>query len=161
VLVFSFQPLILDDEIWLFTWCPGFLTICCFHDSVKFPLIIIVFWKLISWNSWNHFHCKINEEIIREIGKTTTPTLLPQNQLQSHHKLLQRSWFTCAADAMVDKGLAKLGYEYINIGSFSRFLIYLCSWYSAQLRQMRTEQCETADDCWAAYDRDSQVNKWC
>ncbi|XP_039834474.1 alpha-galactosidase-like [Panicum virgatum] len=49
--------------------------------------------------SWNHFHCKINEKIIREI-----------------------------ADAMVDKGLAKLGYEYINI-----------------------------DDCWAAYDRDSQV----
>ncbi|RLM85136.1 hypothetical protein C2845_PM04G16770 [Panicum miliaceum] len=53
-----------------------------------------------SWNSWNHFHCKINEEIIREI-----------------------------ADAMVDNGLAKLGYEYINI-----------------------------DDCWAAYDRDSKGN---
>ncbi|CAL5090744.1 unnamed protein product [Urochloa decumbens] len=54
----------------------------------------------MGWNSWNHFHCKINEEIIREI-----------------------------ADAMVDTGLAKLGYQYINI-----------------------------DDCWAAYDRDSQGN---
>ncbi|CAN6204033.1 unnamed protein product [Urochloa humidicola] len=53
----------------------------------------------MGWNSWNHFHCKINE-IIRQI-----------------------------ADAMVDNGLAKLGYQYINI-----------------------------DDCWAAYDRDSQGN---
>ncbi|CAN6195390.1 unnamed protein product [Urochloa humidicola] len=54
----------------------------------------------MGWNSWNHFHCKINEQIIRQI-----------------------------ADAMVDNGLAKLGYQYINI-----------------------------DDCWAAYDRDSQGN---
>ncbi|OEL17075.1 Alpha-galactosidase [Dichanthelium oligosanthes] len=54
----------------------------------------------MGWNSWNHFQCKINEEIIRQI-----------------------------ADAMVDIGLAKLGYEYINI-----------------------------DDCWAVYDRDSQGN---
>ncbi|CAD6225531.1 unnamed protein product [Miscanthus lutarioriparius] len=52
----------------------------------------------MGWNSWNHFHRNINEEIIRQI-----------------------------ADAMVDTGLAKLGYEYINI-----------------------------DDYWAAYDRDSQ-----
>ncbi|XP_066399176.1 alpha-galactosidase-like [Miscanthus floridulus] len=54
----------------------------------------------MGWNSWNHFHRNINEEIIRQI-----------------------------ADAMVDTGLAKLGYEYINI-----------------------------DDYWAAYDRDSQSN---
>ncbi|KAG0543077.1 hypothetical protein BDA96_02G158400 [Sorghum bicolor] len=54
----------------------------------------------MGWNSWNHFHRKINEDIIRQI-----------------------------ADAMVDTGLAKLGYEYINI-----------------------------DDFWAAYDRDSQGN---
>ncbi|KAL6643363.1 hypothetical protein ACP70R_019028 [Stipagrostis hirtigluma subsp. patula] len=54
----------------------------------------------MGWNSWNHFHRNINEEIIRQI-----------------------------ADAMVDSGLAKLGYQYINI-----------------------------DDYWAAYDRDSQGN---
>ncbi|TKW32439.1 hypothetical protein SEVIR_2G168700v4 [Setaria viridis] len=54
----------------------------------------------MGWNSWNHFACNINEDIIRQI-----------------------------ADAMVDSGLAKLGYDYINI-----------------------------DDCWAAYDRDSQGN---
>ncbi|XP_062198842.1 alpha-galactosidase-like [Phragmites australis] len=52
----------------------------------------------MGWNSWNHFGCKINEEMIRQI-----------------------------ADAMVGTGLAKLGYDYINI-----------------------------DDCWAANDRDSQ-----
>nr|CAB3452999.1 unnamed protein product [Digitaria exilis] len=54
----------------------------------------------MGWNSWNHFHCKINEEIIKQM-----------------------------ADAMVENGLSKLGYEYINI-----------------------------DDCWAAHDRDSQGN---
>ncbi|KAG0543073.1 hypothetical protein BDA96_02G158000 [Sorghum bicolor] len=54
----------------------------------------------MGWNSWNHFACNINEQTIRQI-----------------------------ADAMVDTGLAKLGYEYINI-----------------------------DDCWAAYNRDSQGN---
>uniref|UniRef100_A0ACD5Y3P7 Uncharacterized protein n=1 Tax=Avena sativa TaxID=4498 RepID=A0ACD5Y3P7_AVESA len=54
----------------------------------------------MGWNSWNHFGCGINETIIRDI-----------------------------ADAMVDTGLAKLGYEYINI-----------------------------DDCWADFNRDSQGN---
>ncbi|XP_048529813.1 alpha-galactosidase-like [Triticum urartu] len=54
----------------------------------------------MGWNSWNHFGCKIDEVIIRKI-----------------------------ADAMVDTGLAKLGYEYINL-----------------------------DDCWASHDRDSQGN---
>ncbi|CAD6225533.1 unnamed protein product [Miscanthus lutarioriparius] len=54
----------------------------------------------MGWNSWNHFSCNINEDIIRQI-----------------------------ADAMVDTGLAKLGYDYLNI-----------------------------DDCWAAYARDSQGN---
>ncbi|XP_040245982.1 alpha-galactosidase isoform X6 [Aegilops tauschii subsp. strangulata] len=54
----------------------------------------------MGWNSWNHFGCKIDEVIIRKI-----------------------------ADAMVDTGLAKLGYEYVNL-----------------------------DDCWASHDRDSQGN---
>ncbi|KAI4991161.1 hypothetical protein ZWY2020_039532 [Hordeum vulgare] len=54
----------------------------------------------MGWNSWNHFGCKIDEATIQKI-----------------------------ADAMVDTGLAKLGYEYINL-----------------------------DDCWAAYNRDSQGN---
>ncbi|XP_019458338.1 PREDICTED: alpha-galactosidase-like isoform X1 [Lupinus angustifolius] len=40
----------------------------------------------MGWNSWNHFGCNINEEIIRE-----------------------------TADAMVSTGLAALGYQYINI----------------------------------------------
>ncbi|KAL5747016.1 hypothetical protein ACOSQ2_024313 [Xanthoceras sorbifolium] len=40
----------------------------------------------MGWNSWNHFHCDIEEKLIREI-----------------------------ADAMVSTGLAAVGYEYINI----------------------------------------------
>ncbi|CAL0322328.1 unnamed protein product [Lupinus luteus] len=40
----------------------------------------------MGWNSWNHFGCNINEDIIRE-----------------------------TADAMVSTGLAALGYQYINI----------------------------------------------
>ncbi|PIA35324.1 hypothetical protein AQUCO_03500014v1 [Aquilegia coerulea] len=41
---------------------------------------------LFRWNSFNHFPCKFNEELLREI-----------------------------ADAMVSTGLSALGYEYINI----------------------------------------------
>ncbi|KAG6513758.1 alpha-galactosidase 1-like [Zingiber officinale] len=52
----------------------------------------------MGWNSWNHFSCQINETLIKE-----------------------------TADAMVSTGLAKLGYQYVNI-----------------------------DDCWAEHDRDSQ-----
>ncbi|GMG98939.1 hypothetical protein Nepgr_000779 [Nepenthes gracilis] len=40
----------------------------------------------MGWNSWNYFHCDINEDIIRS-----------------------------TADALVSSGLAKLGYTYINI----------------------------------------------
>lgn len=65
---------------------------------------------------------------------------------------------------MVDSGLAKLGYDYINIGSFLRFF-YLLFLPSFLLFDSRLEIkdiwelniCENADDCWAAYDRDSQV----
>ncbi|KAL5231800.1 hypothetical protein ABZP36_030576 [Zizania latifolia] len=54
----------------------------------------------MGWNSWNHFFCEINEETIKE-----------------------------TADALVNTGLAKLGYQYVNI-----------------------------DDCWAQSDRDYQGN---
>ncbi|KAL2578282.1 hypothetical protein AAZX31_16G196500 [Glycine max] len=40
----------------------------------------------MGWNSWNHFHLKINETVIRE-----------------------------TADALVSTGLSKLGYTYVNI----------------------------------------------
>ncbi|KAI3880476.1 hypothetical protein MKW92_006148 [Papaver armeniacum] len=54
----------------------------------------------MGWNSWNHFNCKIDEIIIRQ-----------------------------TADALVSTGLAKLGYEYVNL-----------------------------DDCWAESARDSEGN---
>uniref|UniRef100_A0A1D1XFL4 Alpha-galactosidase n=1 Tax=Anthurium amnicola TaxID=1678845 RepID=A0A1D1XFL4_9ARAE len=50
----------------------------------------------MGWNSWNHFQCNIDESVIRE-----------------------------TADALVSTGLAKLGYQYVNI-----------------------------DDCWAELNRD-------
>ncbi|KAJ6857825.1 alpha-galactosidase-like [Populus alba x Populus x berolinensis] len=40
----------------------------------------------MGWNSWNHFHCNIEEKLIRE-----------------------------TADAMVSSGLAALGYEHVNL----------------------------------------------
>ncbi|OEL20925.1 Alpha-galactosidase [Dichanthelium oligosanthes] len=54
----------------------------------------------MGWNSWNHFGCGINEDLIKQ-----------------------------TADALVNTGLAKLGFEYVNI-----------------------------DDCWAESDRDYQGN---
>ncbi|VAI17068.1 unnamed protein product [Triticum turgidum subsp. durum] len=91
----------------------------------------------MGWNSWNHFGCKIDEVIIRKI-----------------------------ADAMVDTGLAKLGYEYINLGNRFAFLARF-GFPPFQLFMFRNEACnihsgyicfETADDCWASHDRDSQGN---
>ncbi|KAL2903414.1 Alpha-galactosidase [Bienertia sinuspersici] len=41
----------------------------------------------MGWNSWNHFGCKIDEKLIKQ-----------------------------TADVMVSRGLADLGYRYINIG---------------------------------------------
>ncbi|WOL07209.1 alpha-galactosidase 1 [Canna indica] len=52
----------------------------------------------MGWNSWNHFHCEINETMIKE-----------------------------TADEIVSTGLAKLGYQYVNI-----------------------------DDCWASNQRNSK-----
>ncbi|KAK2986006.1 hypothetical protein RJ640_024402 [Escallonia rubra] len=54
----------------------------------------------MGWNSWNHFSCKIDENVIRQ-----------------------------TADAVVSTGLAKLGYNYVNI-----------------------------DDCWAEIARDEKGN---
>nr|XP_010909866.1 alpha-galactosidase isoform X1 [Elaeis guineensis] len=54
----------------------------------------------MGWNSWNHFGCNIDEKMIKE-----------------------------TADALVSTGLAKLGYQYVNL-----------------------------DDCWAESSRDSQGN---
>lgn len=77
--------------------------------------------------------------------------------------MLQKSWFAFAADAMVDIGLAKLGYDYINIGTLLRFIVLLFrpSWilvyFLVEKDIWELNICETADDCWAAYDRDSQV----
>ncbi|XP_044388359.1 alpha-galactosidase isoform X1 [Triticum aestivum] len=91
----------------------------------------------MGWNSWNHFGCKIDEVIIRKI-----------------------------ADAMVDTGLAKLGYEHVNLGNRFAFLA-LFGFRPFQLFMFRNEACnihsgylcfKTADDCWAAHDRDSQGN---
>ncbi|KAK6122458.1 hypothetical protein DH2020_043795 [Rehmannia glutinosa] len=48
----------------------------------------------MGWNSWNHFNCMIDEKVIRETG---TPFL---------------------SDAMISTGLAKLGYNFVNIGTF-------------------------------------------
>ena len=42
---------------------------------------------LIGWNSWNHFHCGVTENLVKE-----------------------------TADALIQTGLAKVGYRY---GSFS------------------------------------------
>ncbi|EPS61200.1 glycosyl hydrolase family-like protein, partial [Genlisea aurea] len=52
----------------------------------------------MGWNSWNYFACNINEDLIRE-----------------------------TADALISTGLAKLGYNYVNI-----------------------------DDCWSVPERDSE-----
>jgi alpha-galactosidase len=40
----------------------------------------------MGWNSWNHFHCDLNEDIIRQ-----------------------------TADALVSTGLLAAGYEYLNL----------------------------------------------
>lgn len=65
---------------------------------IKIPiLILLVVWvrgtdnglgvtPQMGWNSWNHFRCDINEDLIRK-----------------------------TADLIVERGLDKKGYEYVNL----------------------------------------------
>ncbi|GAY47500.1 hypothetical protein CUMW_104930 [Citrus unshiu] len=73
----------------------------------------------MGWNSWNHFHCQINEKIIRE-----------------------------TADVLVSSGLSKLGYKYVNIddcwGESSRdsqLLTRLHSHLGSKLLQIMYQTC--------------------
>ena len=53
--------------------------------------------------------------------------------------ILLKSFRVCVADAMVDTGLAKLGYEYINIGSiFTRLTLFLFFLLDCSCLEMRT-----------------------
>jgi hypothetical protein len=45
--------------------------------------LICIFFTIEGWNSWNHFHCSINETVVRQ-----------------------------TADAIVATGLAAAGYQY-------------------------------------------------
>ncbi|XP_057536858.1 alpha-galactosidase-like isoform X1 [Amaranthus tricolor] len=54
------------------------------HPSTRKNVLALT--PQMGWNSWNHFGCKIDEQLIKE-----------------------------TADAMVSTGLASVGYEYINI----------------------------------------------
>lgn len=116
---------------------------------------------IFRWNSWNHFGCKIDEATIQKIGKTGTPLF----SLSLENQTKNKTYCVYVADAMVDTGLAKLGYEYINLGNRFAFLAFF-GFPLFQLFMFRNEACnihsgyvcsETADDCWAAYNRDSQV----
>ncbi|URD88080.1 alpha-galactosidase [Musa troglodytarum] len=95
----------------------------------------------MGWNSWNHFQCNINEQTIRE-----------------------------TADALVNTGLANLGYRYVNIG---RLLLYLyltfsflltdsvVKWFNLLTRfpvVVVVVSGSFSDDCWAELNRDSQGN---
>ena len=48
----------------------------------------------MGWNSWNHYHCSVNADVLRE-----------------------------QAAAMISSGLNKHGYEYVNIGHSVKRLI--------------------------------------
>jgi hypothetical protein len=54
---------------------------------------------------------------------------------------IEKESFVCVADAMVDTGLAKLGYEYINIGISRVFLPcpFLLHSFNLLVVQLRTE----------------------
>ncbi len=60
------------------------ISISVFSRAEKFPELTGT--PQMGWNSWNHFGCNVNEQIIREM-----------------------------ADAMVASGMKQAGYEYINI----------------------------------------------
>ncbi len=53
-----------------------------------------------GWNSWNHFHCNINETVVRQ-----------------------------TADAIAASGLAAAGYQYGMLLSYFVYEVSLCSYY--------------------------------
>lgn len=79
---------------------------------------------MIRWNSWNRFSCDINETLIKETGiYIYIYTLLLLLLLI----LLLIFIFICnAADAIVSTGLAKLGYQYVNLGIYNMAYWHAC-----------------------------------
>jgi hypothetical protein len=73
---------------------------------------------VIRWNSWNHFGCHIQEELIRETGDFIVYTLvLTAKELKvGHRQSILNMFSSLTADAMVSTGLAALGYKYVNLG---------------------------------------------
>lgn len=71
----------MKNKTFLITILLGF---SLFSSAQKFENLALT--PPMGWNSWNHFACDINEEIIREM-----------------------------ADAMVETGMKDAGYQYINI----------------------------------------------
>ncbi|XP_044494456.1 alpha-galactosidase 1-like isoform X2 [Mangifera indica] len=82
----------------------------------------------MGWNSWNHFSCNIDENVIKQ-----------------------------TADALVSTGLSKLGYTYVNIGRLQLWLEVSLSGkgffsyhYCHKLLTMDNKKiCFFLDDCWA------------
>ncbi|GLJ35473.1 hypothetical protein SUGI_0713450 [Cryptomeria japonica] len=69
--------------------CAAFFALCCLVRDVAAAAHYnadLARTPPMGWNSWNHFGCNVNENIIRE-----------------------------TADAFISTGLSKLGYKYINI----------------------------------------------
>ncbi|KAJ0094647.1 hypothetical protein Patl1_14940 [Pistacia atlantica] len=58
----------------------------------------------MGWNSYNHFPCKVSDELIRQ-----------------------------TVDAMVSSGLAALGYEYINLGKPGAKSFHFPLWYESSV----------------------------
>ncbi|KAL0321771.1 UNVERIFIED_CONTAM: Alpha-galactosidase 3 [Sesamum calycinum] len=71
----------------------------------------------MGWNSWNFFACDISEDVIKETANAS--------EVSNEYSDLSLHFLT--ADALVSTGLAKLGYNYVNI-----------------------------DDCWSEPQRDSK-----
>jgi hypothetical protein len=85
---------------------------------------------LCRWNSWNFFACNINETLIKETGTfnlSTTFLSMKKKKCISVVKFFSpfviHVYFTdmyynniFTADALISTGLAKLGYDYVNIG---------------------------------------------
>jgi hypothetical protein len=55
--------------------------------------MIVIYYESIRWNSWNHFGCDVNENIVRETGNNIMLSTKRKKKSRNLHHVVHFSKF--------------------------------------------------------------------